>query len=140
MPDLKGPTLELQEAMVSVWRASADVKALIGSSPRINPIQTEDWPGSYIEIGDGQELPDEAECIEGSELYFDVHIWSRADGNFSDVNKIGTALWAAIKTATITLTENTFVLIERSSFRRLRDPDGVTLHGVLTLRALTETA
>jgi hypothetical protein len=135
-----GPSLELQVAYVTAIKSSADVKALIGDPPRINPERSKEWPGSYIELGDGQDVPDLAECIDGSELFHDIHIWSRIGTNFADVNKIAANLWAAISGATISLTENKLLEIERGNLQRFRDPDGISLHGVLTIRALTEPA
>lgn len=135
-----GPSLELQTALVTTLKADADVKSLIGNPPRINPIQSATWPGSYIEIGEGQIVPDLAECIDGSEVYTDIHIWSRVDSSFADCKKIAATIWKAVSSATISLTENRILLIEREAEHYMRDPDGVTLHCVLTLRALTEPA
>lgn len=133
-----GPSLELQIAIVAVLNADADVKSLLGNPPRMNPVQTTTWPGSYITIGDGQDVPDLAECIDGSEIFTDIHIWSRADQSFSDAKKIAATIWAALNGTTIALTENRCLLLERESQQFMRDPDGITLHGVLTLRALCE--
>lgn len=138
MTAVQGPDLELQIALVAVLKADADLESLLGD--RINPPQSEEWPGSYIMIGDGQNVPDLAECIDGSEVFFDIHIWSRKDSSFSDVNRISSNIWKALSGATITLTENRCIDLARGSLIKLRDPDGRTLHGVLTIRALTEPA
>ena len=135
-----GPSLELQGAIVTALTADTAVKALIGNPPRINPQQSKTWPGSYIKIGEGQEIPDLAECVDGTEVFFDIHIWSRADTSFADAKKIAATIWDCLSVASLTLTENRFLLIERSNQTHLRDPDGVTLHVVLTLRILTEPA
>lgn len=135
-----GPSLELQTAFVAVLKASEGVKALIGAVPRINPAQAKNWPGSYITLGDGQDIPDLAECIDGSEVFSDIHIWSREDKSFADVQRIAAEIWAALSSATLELTENKCLLLERGSLQKLRDPDGLTLHGVLTIRALMEPA
>lgn len=133
-----GPSLELQGAFVAALTASADVKSLIG--PRINPAQTTAWPGSYITIGEGQDVPDLAECIDGSELFTDIHIWSRADKSFADAKKIAATIWNCLSSAPLALSENRLLLLERGNTNYMRDPDGVTLHIVLTVRALTEPA
>ena len=133
-----GPSLEIQAAIVAALSADAAVKTLIGTTPRINPVQSTTWPGSYIEIGEGQEIPDLAECIDGTEVFFDIHIWSRADRSFADAKKIAATIWDCLKSAAMTLTENRLLLIERETQQHMRDSDGVTLHVVLSLRALTE--
>lgn len=138
MTAVQGPDLELQIALVAILNADADLEGLIGD--RINPPQSKEWPGSYIMLGDGQNVPDLAECIDGSEVFFDVHIWSRKDASFSDVNKIAANIWKALSGAAISLTENRCVDLIRGNMLKLRDPDGRTLHGVLTIRVLTEPA
>lgn len=135
-----GPSYELQVAMVAALRSSADVKSLIGNPARINPAQSDSWPGDYIEIGEGQDVPDLADCVDGSEIYFDIHIWSRADTSFAAIKKIAATIWTCLSSASLSLTENSLQEIERAGARWLRDPDGKTLHGVLTIRALTEPA
>lgn len=135
-----GPSLELQGAIVTALTADAAVKALIGTPPRINPAQSPTWTGSYIVIGEGQDVPDLAECIDGSELFSDIHIWSRKDSSFADAKKIAATIWDCLVNATLPLSENRLIVFERSSTNYLRDPDGVSLHIVLTLRALTEPA
>jgi hypothetical protein len=133
-----GPDLELQGAVVAVISADTDVKSLIGSPPRINPAQFTTWPGSYIMIGEGHSVPDLAECIDGSEVYLDIHIWSRKDTSFADAKKIAATIWAALRAASITLTENRLLTLLPEGQQYLRDPDGQTLHVVLTLKALCE--
>lgn len=135
-----GPSLEMQAAITATLGADAAVKALLGATPRINPPQSTTWPGSYIEIGGGQEIPDLAECIDGTEVYFDIHIWSRVDRSFADAKKIAATIWDCLTNANLTLSENRLLLIERQNQQHMRDSDGVTLHVVLTLRALTEPA
>lgn len=135
-----GPSLELQTVIVPALTADVAVKGLIGDPPRINPAQSDVWPGSYIEIGEGQEIPDLAECIDGSEVYFDIHTWSRKDRSFSDAKKISATVWDCLSNASFAPTENRILILERSGQQHLRDPDGITLHVVLTLRAVMEPA
>ena len=135
----QGPSLELQTALVAVWRASADLKTLIGDPIRLY----QDVPDSpvfpYVTIGEGQDVPDLAECIDGSEVYSDLHIWTKESG-FTTCKKIVATMWAAASAASITLTENRLILVERNGERYLRDPSDPIKHGVLTLRALTDPA
>lgn len=142
-----GPSLELQGAIVAALTADAAVKALIGTPPRINPAQTPTWPGSYITLGEGDAVPDLAECIDGREVFSDIHIWSRVDKSFADAKKISATIWDCLKNANLSLTENRLLPVEGDnqfvewvSEQKLRDPDGQSLHIVLTLRSLTEPA
>jgi hypothetical protein len=37
-------------------------------------------PIPHVTIGEGQVLADLADCYNGSECFFDIHVWSRAVG------------------------------------------------------------
>ncbi len=61
-----GPDLELQIAIVAVLRASADLKTLIGDPIRLYQSVPDGAAFPYITIGEGQCVPDVADCIDGS--------------------------------------------------------------------------
>jgi hypothetical protein len=134
-----GPDLELQIAMVAVLVANTDLKSLIGSTPRIY----QDVPATptfpYVTIGEAQTVPDLAECIDGSEIFPVFHIWSRASG-FTEAKKISATIWAALNGATLTLSQNKCVLLERDGVgdQAMRDPDGTTKHIASHYRAVCE--
>lgn len=137
---IKGPALELQGAIVEAVKADAKVNALLSACSGALWLY-EDVPANtpvpYVSTGEVQILPDLADCIDGSELYLDFHFWGRT---WEQVKQLRANVWAAIEAATLVMTENRLVLIERGTERDIRDPDGVTKHGVLTIRALTEPA
>lgn len=134
-----GPDLELQIAIVTVLAASVDLKTLIG-----NPIRLyQDVPATptfpYVTIGEAQAIPDIAECIDGSEVFPVLHIWSRGAG-FTEAKKISATIWAALNGATLTMSQNKCVLLERDGLgdQAMRDPDGVTKHIASHYRAICE--
>lgn len=134
-----GPDLDLQAAMVAVLKSDGDLRQLIG-----NPIRLEqDVPPKpiypYVTIGLSQVIPDVAECIDGSEVFPTLHIWSRAKG-WEEAKRIAAVLWAALNDTEFTLTENRCVLFERDSLgdQAGEMTDGVTKHIICHYRALTE--
>jgi hypothetical protein len=136
-----GPNLDLQNAVTKVLKASAAIKALIGNPPRLwqDPLQSANWPGAYVTIGEGQKVPDQAECIDGSDCYLDLHVWSRGKG-FAECKTIAATIWAELEDAALDLAQNRCIELNPDGERYLRDPDGITKHGVVTLRALMEPA
>jgi hypothetical protein len=134
-----GPDLELQGAIVAALSASADLKTLIG-----NPIRLyQDVPANptfpYITIGESQVIPDVADCIDGSEVFPVIHIWSRASG-YAEAKKIAATIWAVLHTATFTMTQNRCVLFERDELGDQigAETDTVTKHIASHYRALCE--
>lgn len=139
---LVGPDFEMQAAIVTALQASSALQMSFGSrAPQEWLVQggevKVEFP--YITIGEGQNVPDVADCIDGSEVYLTLHIWSRAE-SWKECKQIVAMIWAALQNSTLTLTENTCLELARESANFTRDPDGKTKHAVLTLKALTEPA
>lgn len=134
-----GPDLDLQTAIVAVLRANADLKTLIGDPIRLYQDVPADAVFPYVTIGEAQVVPDFAECIDGSEVFPVFHIWSRASG-FTEAKKIAATIWAALSSATLTMTQNRCILLERDALgdQAMRDPDGTTKHIASHYRALCE--
>lgn len=130
-------SLELQGAVAGLLKASAGLQALIGNPVRLYQDVQADPAFPYITIGETQDLPDLAECVDGWEIYLTLHIWSRA-GGYAEAKQIGAALDDALHNASPALTNNRCLLIERHSTHYLTDPDNVTRHGVVIFRALVE--
>jgi hypothetical protein len=91
-----------------------------------------------ITIGEGQIIDDPADCIDGSEVFMDVHVWSRAVG-FSECKQIAGEARALLHRVELALDGHNLIALDVQGLLYLRDPDGLTSHGKLTVRALTES-
>lgn len=132
-----GASLDLQRAIVTKLKASADLQALINNPIRLFVHVPPGPTFPYVTIGPMQRLPDLADCIDGAEIFADLHIFSR-DGGYTEVKQIGAVLIEELHHASLSLGENRCVLIELSDERYFIDPDNNTKHGVVTFRALVE--
>lgn len=134
-----GADLDLQRAIVTKLKASTDLEALIGSPIRlfqdVPPPTTLTFP--YVTIGPSQRLPDLAECINGAEIFSDLHVFARSPG-YELAKRIGATLVEELHDATLALAEHRCVLIHLSDERYFVDTDNTTKHGVLTFRSLVE--
>ena len=75
------PALPLQKAMFDTAGSDADLVAFFGAGgPRVydRPPAKPKFP--YVTIGDDQVLADDAEDLDGAEVFGRVHIWSRGVG------------------------------------------------------------
>lgn len=130
------PSLELQGAIVSTLKNTAAVTALTAQRIYDKPPASPSFP--YVTVGDDQTIGDHAECLEGSvEVNANIHVWSRALGKV-EAKKIAGAIVTALNAVALTVTGYRLVLIEHTSTRHLDDPDGITSHSVVTLRALID--
>lgn len=137
-----GPDLELQGAVVAALSANAELKTLIGTTPRIY----QDVPASaafpYLVVGDSQRVNDSVQGMASEEIYITIHIWTRQDSSpgVVDAKKIESIIKNLLHDASLSLTENRCVLIEFDSARNGSAESPDLRHRVLTMRALTDPA
>lgn len=131
---------ELQVAIVNALKADPDVAALVGIRifdvvPAKDGKITAEFP--YISFGPVQDLPEDADCIEASELVIQLDAWSR-DPGFMEGRKIAKAIKKALDEQSLPLADNALVYFEFDGRRDLRAPDGLTTQIVSTFRAGVE--
>lgn len=140
---MTSPSYELQVAVVTRLKAYAAVTALAGArvydsvpseGQRINATGAA-WP--YVSLGPSDENSDDAECITGFEISFQIDCWSRVPG-FPEVRKLADAVRKALHGYEFALPVNALVELEHRQTRFFRDPDGLTSHAAMTFAAFVE--
>lgn len=134
------PELALRGALVALWQADADVGALLGD--RIYDRVPDGVLFPYASFGPAQALDLEVTCAtERVELVQDVHVWSRAVGQVEAL-RICDVLRSTARAADRagSLSWSGFVLhsVRVTDIRMVRDPDGLTSHGILTFSAIID--
>lgn len=130
---MSDPSLELQAALVA---------ALKGASPQIagtriydavppNPV----FP--YVSLGDCQVLPDKADCIDGTEVFPVIDVWSRAVG-YPEVKGIVKQILAILDDQPIAISGFDSVVFQFDRVDYIRDPDGLTRHASITFHGLIQ--
>jgi hypothetical protein len=131
------PSLELQGVIVSRLKAESGVRALVVDRVYDNVPADAGFP--RITLGSTDETSDDAECIEGLAISFQIDCWSQAVG-FPEARKMSDAVRRALHEADLTLTDNALVTIAHRQTRVFRDPDGLTSHAAMTFDAFVEVA
>jgi hypothetical protein len=131
------PDLELQGAIIAWLKADPDVAALVGN--RIYDTVPENPVYPYIVYAGSDEFADDAECIRTSVITVQIDVWSRAVG-YPEAKIIVDAIRNSLHDATLTLSINALVTIEVTRLRVLRDPDGLTNHGIAEITSTVERA
>jgi Protein of unknown function (DUF3168) len=90
---MSDPSLELQAAIVSKLKNDAGVQAVVGQRVYDEVPPNPTFP--YISIGDNQVLPDKADCIDGTEIFWQIDGWAR-DPTFPKTKSISKAVVAAM--------------------------------------------
>ncbi|MBS7698771.1 MULTISPECIES: DUF3168 domain-containing protein [unclassified Chelatococcus] len=128
-------THALQAAAVAALKASPAVTALVVG--RVLDRVTDKTAFPYINLSGFQLVQHDADCIDGAEVFFDVHVWSRTVARTESADIAG-AVREVLHNATLLLTDAELTELEHRDTRYMRDPDGVTNHAVVTFRALVE--
>lgn len=129
----------LQTAVVALLRDDAAVVALVDAriyaSARDNS-----GPLEAITLGPSDSVPFHRRELKGSSVTLQVDCWAQAGENARDHMKRVRDLQAAVSEA-LHLAEpvitgwHLYAPIEVTGARDFEDPDGVTAHGIITIRA-----
>jgi hypothetical protein len=129
---MSDPMYALQKALVAHLKA-ASTAAGFNVYDRVPP---ED-PFPRITIGEGQTLRDNQDCRRGSEVFLDIHVWSRGVG-WGEAKTIASQVRDALDDEPLALDGHILDLLDFDEARFLRDPDGITSHVAMSFRALTQ--
>lgn len=100
--------------------------------------QRDDSP--FCVIGESDWIEDSADCVDAYDEDVNLHIWTRDKGGFKEVKRIAGLAITALNAVSGTLEPDEGKLAGWycSGGRFMRDPDGISLHAVITLEALME--
>lgn len=141
------PDLELINACFERMRADGAVTALVPATAIFDRVP-EKQDGSpnvaspYVSCDYTSIVPDDADCIPGVEIEFQIDAWSWGEGEAyasAEVRKIADAIKRCLHNAEITLTVNALASIEHSLTRTQRTGDGITNHAAIRFVAVVET-
>lgn len=134
---MSDPSLELQGAIVTALKSAGALPVVVNGRVYDEIPTAPVFP--YVSLGDGQVLPDKAACIDGVEVFLQIDVWSRKVG-YVECKTIGKAVVAKLDDQPLTVAGFDVIVFEIQDIRYLRDPDGLTRHGVITFRSLIQTA
>jgi hypothetical protein len=92
----------------------------------------------YVSFGPFQMLPEHGDCLNGGEAFLTIDAWA-AGPSTVQVKQIGAAIAADLDEAELVL-DGGQRLVEMTveQVQYMRDPDGLTAHGIITVHAWTE--
>jgi hypothetical protein len=130
-----GRSAQLQAAYLAKLKADAGVQAIFGNPIRCYEDVSLGATFPYITLGEDQDIPRLADCINGSEIIVTLHAWSRA-GGYAEVKQGADAINDALHDAGYTLPNFAVSVFQRHGYHQMKDPDGLTTHAVITFRAI----
>lgn len=91
----------------------------------------------YISIGNSDGSLDDADCIGGVEITFQIDCWSRQKG-LVVCRRMVDAVRKALDRQDLELTDNALCELRVGFYQTFLDPDGITAHGVVQVTAYVE--
>lgn len=138
-------TLPLQAAVVAALKAHAPLTAILGQSFMggvydIVPQDTRVKP-PYVCLSGWQEVEDGADCMDASEIFFDVQCFGNDENNVGRVrtSRIAGAVKAALHRLTPATTGWAETEISYRSTQYFTESDGTTTRAVVNFQALTDS-
>ena len=90
----------------------------------------------YVQIGETQPIPDDVSPDdEGFVETITLHVWSRKRGQ-KEIKQILSAIYDALHQVALTVTGRASALAWVRHMRIIRDPDGITRHGILDVEII----
>lgn len=132
-------SLPLQKAIVAALKADAAVKALVGAvTPRVFDEPNVGAEKPYISFGFSDVLTEMADEYEGSDASIQVDGWTAPPGKEA-IKRLGRAIRSTLHDKALALDENQrLVSLTVEQIRYLVEPDSLTQHVAVTVRARTE--
>lgn len=131
------PSLALQIAIVGALKGATELAGLVDD--RIFDRVHDNATLPYVSLGPDQVLSDDADCVDGFEIFPQIDCWSRTVGK-PEVKAVAGVVRQILHGAELVLSDFRLVEIRHQSTRYLTDPDGLTSHAAMTFRALVDTA
>lgn len=134
---MSSPDNELQAAIYDILTADSALSAIIAGRvyDRV-PMDGDIAP--YVTFGPADVQSDDAECIEAGDHFLQIDVWSEKQGGFKECKEITHLIKRVLHKAEIDLPTHALVEMRVTNKRHLRDPDGITSHGIVTVEAMVE--
>jgi hypothetical protein len=126
---------QLQKA---IYDALTAAPALVSGRVYDRPPTTAAFP--YITIGDDQVTDDGNTCSDSWEVFSDIHIWSRPQTQSKAEAKTLAASVVDRLRGLSSVSGYAVTVASMESARTFRDGDGITEHGVVTMRFVLDEA
>jgi hypothetical protein len=143
------PIYELRLAALNRLRQVAALTAIVGTKiydrvpeRQAGGVLVADVTSPYISMGPTTAISEDADCIDGLEVTFQIDAWSWGSGlayGSVQASQIAGEVRKALHDVDLELSVNALVSIRHEMTRILRESDGITNHAVIQFTAVVET-
>lgn len=127
-------SVELFSALYSTLSTDAPLTALIDIGQVFDYPLTGAQP-PYVVIGDETAINDGSDLVDAQEHTITIHVWSEQQSTL-EAKRIIQAVRNALHMQRPTMSAGRIVNLRNEHQEIMRDPDGVSIHGVMRFRAV----
>ena len=131
-------SIDLQTLIYERLVADARVHALVGDRIFDRMPAGADYP--CITFGPSDYSPDDMECIDGREETIQLDCWAEDHGRLRPAKEIADAVKKALHQFEADAGDSALITMTVEAVRVMRDRDGITGHGIVTVTANLEEA
>lgn len=125
----------LQQAIYSELSGDSELTSTLGASVYDDVPDHQAVTFPYVNIGEDTTLDYSTKDLVGSETTLNMHVWSRYRGS-KEVKQIMDRVHSLLHDSNLTVTGRNLINLRVEFSDVLRDPDGITRHGVMRFRAV----
>lgn len=129
-------SIELAAAIYAALAAHAGVTSTLGGSGRVYDNAPAGAAAPYVVIGEETATDYSGSLVDGMEHTITVHAFTEGQSRLGCL-QIQKQIRACLHEAALTLSAGTCANIRQEMRQTMRDPDGVSWHGVQRFRAVT---
>jgi len=123
----------LQTAIYSKLSNDSNLTSVLGAS--VFDDIPENTPYPYVQLGEDTAIDYSTKDQTGSEVTVNVDVWSRYRGSLEAKN-IMDRIHTLLHDSSLSVTGSNFINMRFEFSDIIRDPDGITRHGVMRFRAI----
>ena len=132
-----GSSAEIQKLVFETLTGNASIMATANGVYDRVPADPFGTKTSYVSFGPEDSHEDDSECITGVSTTIQIDVWSRKPGSV-ECKMLTNLVRKALHRKPLSLSENALVDVWVKMVRIMRDPDGVTSHGVVQVTFTVE--
>ena len=123
----------LQTAIYSKLSADNNLTAVLGAKVFDDIPENTSYP--YVQLGEDTAIDYSTKDSTGSEVSVNIDVWSRYRGSLEAKN-IMDRIHTLLHDSSLSVTGANFISMRFEFSDIIRDPDGITRHGVMRFRAI----
>lgn len=127
---------QLQQAVYGVLAGHAPLTSLLGGN-RIYDDVPQAAPFPHVSLGQTSSSDNGTGTEDGEEHILTLHVWSQAGGR-GEAQRIMGAMRDVLHQSGLALAGHTLVSLRQQFCDVRREADGITIHGLVRYRAVTE--